>query len=65
MLAVTCHLHFWQNGWDLLLHATAVTVGRGVGVGMATENKSAQKIDPGAAPVGTQTHDLLITSLAL
>ena len=23
-LAVTCHLHFWQNDWDLL-HATAVT----------------------------------------
>ena len=22
-LAVTCHLHFWQNDWDLL-HATAV-----------------------------------------
>ena len=25
-LAVTCHLHFWQNGWDLL-RATAVTRG--------------------------------------
>ena len=25
-LAVTCHLHFWQNDWDLL-HATAVTQG--------------------------------------
>ena len=24
--AVTCHLHFWQNDWDLLL-ATAVTWG--------------------------------------
>ena len=23
-LAETCHLHFWQNGWDLL-YATAVT----------------------------------------
>ena len=23
-LAVTCHLHFWQNDWDLL-HSTAVT----------------------------------------
>ena len=22
-LAVTCHLHFWQNTWDLL-HATAI-----------------------------------------
>ena len=22
-LAVTCHLHFWQNDWDLL-HATVV-----------------------------------------
>ena len=25
-LAVTCHLHFWQNDWDIL-HATAVTQG--------------------------------------
>ena len=25
-LAVTCHLHFWQNDWDLLC-ATAVTLG--------------------------------------
>ena len=25
-LAVTCHLHFWQNDWDLL-HATVVTQG--------------------------------------
>ena len=31
MLAVTCHLHFWQNGWDLLLHATAVGGGGGGG----------------------------------
>ena len=25
-LVVTCHLHFWQNDWDLLL-TTAVTRG--------------------------------------
>ena len=25
-LAVTCHLHFWQNDWDLL-RATVVTWG--------------------------------------
>ena len=25
-LAITCHLHFWQNDWDLL-RATAVTLG--------------------------------------
>ena len=25
-LAVTCHLHFWQNDWDLF-HATVVTQG--------------------------------------
>ena len=29
-LAVICHLHFWQNYLDLL-HATAVTWGKGVG----------------------------------
>ena len=28
-LAVTCHLHFWQNDWDLL-HATAATLVTGV-----------------------------------
>ena len=32
-LAVTCHLHFSQNDWDLL-HATAVTQGVGVGRGV-------------------------------
>ena len=42
-LAVTCHLHFWQNDWDLLgatmcgttVAHTVVTQG-----GMDTENKS-------------------------
>ena len=50
-LAVTCHLHFWQNDRDLL-RATAVT--RGV---------EAQKVDHGeenspAAPAGIRTRDL-------
>ena len=27
-LAVTCHLHFWQNNWNLV-HAAGVTRGRG------------------------------------
>ena len=53
-LAVTCHLHFWQNDQDLL-RATAVTT---------------QKVDPGeerfpAAPAGIRTRELSITSLAL
>ena len=40
-LAVTCHLHFWQNDRGLL-RATAVTRGwNGYG------NESAQKVDPG------------------
>ena len=39
-LAVTCHLHFWQNDWDLLC---ATTVTRGWN---RYWNESAQKIDP-------------------
>ena len=55
-LAVTCHLHFWQNDRDFL-RATVVT-------------ESAQKVDPGeenspAVPAGIRTRDLSITSPAL
>ena len=62
-LAVTCHLHFWQNDWALL-RATVVTQGWN-----GYWNKTAQKVDPGkenspAAPAGSQTRDLSITSLA-
>ena len=64
-LAVTCHLHFWQNDRDLL-RATAVTRGRN-GYG---NKASAQKVDPGeenspAAHAGIRTRELLITSPAL
>ena len=38
-LAVTCHLRFWQNDWDLL-RATAITWGW-----KGYQNKSAQKVD--------------------
>ena len=40
-LAVTCHLHFWQNDRDIL-RATAVTWGWN-----GYQKKSAQKLDPG------------------
>ena len=40
-LAVTCHLHFWQNDRGLL-RATAVTRGWN-----GYRNESAQKVDPG------------------
>ena len=40
-LAVTCHLHFWQNDRDLL-RATALTRGWN-----GYRNESAQKVDPG------------------
>ena len=63
-LAVTCHLHFWQNDRELL-RATAVTRGWN-----GYRNESAQKADPReenspAAPAGIRTHDLSITSPAL
>ena len=63
-LAVTCHLHFWQNGCDLL-HATVVTWGWN-----RYRDEWAQKVDPGednspTAPARTQTHNLSILSPAL
>ena len=50
-LAVTCHLHFWQNDRDLL-RATAITRG------WNGYRNNSQKVDPGeenspAAPAGT------------
>ena len=64
-LAVTCHLHFWQNDRDLL-RATAVTRGWN---GYRNKNQH-KKVDPGeetspAAPAGTRTWDLSITSPTL
>ena len=38
-LAITCHLHFWQNDWDLL-RAAGVTRGW-------NGYDSVQKVDPG------------------
>ena len=63
-LAVTCYQHFWQNDRDLL-RAAAVTRGW-----KGYRNESAQKVDPEeenspAAPAGTRTRDLSITSPAL
>ena len=64
-LAVTCHLHFWQNDWSLL-RATAVTQGWN-----GYRNKeSAQKIDPEeenspTAPAWIWTRDLSVTGPAL
>ena len=64
-LAVTCHLHFWQNGWDLL-HATVVTWGWNGYPNKSQYGKlTLMKEHFPAAPVQTQTHDLSIMSLAL
>ena len=57
-LAVTCHLHFWQNDRGLLRDTRGWNGYR---------YKSAQKVDPGeenspAAPAGIRTRDLSITS---
>ena len=63
-LAVTCHLHFWQNDWDIF-YATAVTqVGMDTKIRVSTESWTEEENSP-AAPAGTQTHDLSIMSLAL
>ena len=65
-LAVTCHLHFWRNDRDLL-RATAVTPGWS-----GYRNKSqhrkltlAREENSPAAPAGTGTRDLSITSPTL
>ena len=65
-LAVTCHLHFWQNDRDFL-RATVVTRGWN---GYRNTEESAQKVDPGeenspGVPAGIRTRDLSITSPAL
>ena len=60
-LAVTCHLHIWQNDRGLL-RATAGARGWN-----AYRNESAQEVDPGEEnyPAGTRTRDPSITKPAL
>ena len=62
LLAVTCHLHFGQNDWDLL---RATNYGN-TGVEWIPKWESAQKADPGDEySAGTWTRDLSIISPAL
>ena len=61
-LAVTCHLHFWQNDWNPF---TCYCKGWN-----GYRNESAQTVAPWkvsspATPAGTWTHNLLITSSTL
>ena len=60
-LAVTCHLHFWQNDRDLLC-ATAVT--QDTEIRVSTESWPWRRKSP-AAPAGIRTRDLSITSPVL
>ena len=65
-LAVTCHLHFWQNDRGLL-RATAVTQGGGGGGG-GYRNKGQHRkltLEKKILPAGIRTRDLSITSPAL
>ena len=63
-LAVTYHLHFWQNGRGHL-RATAVTRGgTDTEIRVNTENYLGEENTP-AAPAGIRTRDLSITSPAL
>ena len=64
-LAVTCHLHFWQNDRDLLSATVVTQAWNGY-----RNKESAQKVDPGeenypTAPAGIRTHDLSVTIPAL
>ena len=63
-LAVTCHLHFWQNDRDRLRASAVIRGWNGY------RNKKARKADSGeqnspAASAGIRTRDLSITSPAL
>ena len=54
-LAITGHLHFWQNNQDLL---------RATGVERIPKQQSAQKADLGEEHLSPRTHNLSITSQA-
>ena len=64
-LAVTCHLHFWQNDRDFL-RATVVTRGWNGYRNKSQHRKSTlgEENSP-AVPAGIRTRDLSITSPAL
>ena len=64
-LAVTCHLHFWQNDRDLL-HAIAVTQGWNRYQNKSPHKKlTLEKKISSTVPAGNRTCDLSITSPAL
>ena len=65
-LAVTCHLHFWQNDRDFL-RATVVTRGWDGYRNKSQHRKSTleKKILLPTVPAGIRTRDLSITSPAL
>ena len=63
VLDVTCHLHFWQNDWDLL-HATALTRRMEWTLNKSRHTNSGEENSP-AALAGIRTHNHSITCLAL
>ena len=62
-LPVTCHLHFWQNDWDLL-RATAVTRGWNVYQNKSRHRNTGEENSP-TAPAGTWSLNISIMSPAL
>ena len=63
-LAVTCHLRFWQNEWDLLRATTVTQGGAGTEIRVSTESGPGEENSP-AVPAGTRTRELSITSPVL
>ena len=61
-LALTCHLHFWQNDWDFSC-ATVVTWGRNWCWNKSQRRNLTAEETSFATPAGTQTCNLLIVSL--
>ena len=63
-LAVTCHLHFWQNDRDFL-RATVVTRGWNGYRNKSQHRKSTLEKKSPAVPAGIRTRDLSVTSPVL
>ena len=64
-LTVTCHLHFWQNDWDLS-HATAVTQGWNRYRNKSQHGKLAQetKIFPPLSVPLHPPHEIFVSPIA-
>ena len=64
-LAATCHPHYWQNDRDLLRAAAVTREWNGQRNKSQHKKLTMEKENYSAAPAGTRTRDLSMTSLSL